>query len=229
MTYPAGGTPDPRSVFVGRGVFAGAVYLVRTPSVVQRLFPAYTWRGRHGVDRPRVYLTFDDGPIPAVTPWVLEVLAAFGARATFFCVGENAERYPGLLADVRAAGHALGNHTHNHLSGWGTERTPYVANVRRCGEAIDSPLFRPPYGRLRPSQADDLRSRDYRIVMWDVLSGDFDADLAPADCLANVVDNVRPGSIVVFHDSLKAERNLRYALPRTLAHLAGEGYEFAAL
>lgn len=205
------------------------MYLVRTPSVVQRLFPDYTWRGRAGQSRDRVYLTFDDGPIPGVTPWVLGTLAAFGARATFFCVGENAERYPGLLADVRAAGHALGNHTHNHLSGWGTERTPYVANVRRCRQAVESPLFRPPYGRLRPGQADALRSRHYRIVMWDVLSGDFDPELAPEDCLANVVDNVRPGSIVVFHDSVKAEANLRYALPRTLAHFAKAGYEFAAL
>ena len=205
------------------------MYLVRTPTVVQRLFPDYTWRGRAGGERPRLYLTFDDGPIPGVTPWVLETLAAYDARATFFCVGENAERYPGLLRDLEAAGHTLGNHTHNHLSGWGTERTPYVANVSRCAEAVDSPLFRPPYGRLRPSQAEDLRSRDYRIVMWDVLSGDFDADLSPADCLSNVIDNAVPGSIVVFHDSLKAERNLRHALPGVLAHYAGLGFEFAAL
>ena len=205
------------------------MYLVRTPTVVQRLFPDYTWRGRAGGERPRLYLTFDDGPIPGVTPWVLETLAAYGAHATFFCVGENAERYPGLLRDLEAAGHTLGNHTHNHLSGWGTERTPYVANVSRCAEAVDSPLFRPPYGRLRPSQAEDLRSRDYRIVMWDVLSGDFDAYLSPADCLSNVIDNAVPGSIVVFHDSLKAERNLRHALPGVLEHYAGLGFEFAAL
>ena len=206
------------------------MYLVRTPGVVQRLFPDYTWRGRSGQGgRPRLYLTFDDGPIPGVTPWVLETLAAFGARATFFCVGENAERYPGLLRDLRAAGHTLGNHTHNHLSGWRTERTPYVANVRRCRQAVESRLFRPPYGRLRPSQAEALRSRDYRIVMWDVLSGDFDADLSPDDCTANVIDNAGPGSIVVFHDSLKAERNLRTALPAVLGHYGGLGYEFAAL
>ena len=217
------------------------LYLVRTPEIIQRIFDGYTWRGRPGggaattdgvIDdpaAPTVYLTFDDGPIPGVTPWVLAELARYGARGTFFCVGENVERYPGLLDEVRAAGHAVGNHTHNHLDGWATDRDAYVRNVARCAEAVDSALFRPPYGRISPRKADALRRRDYEIVMWDVLSGDFDAELAPEQCLANVLDNVQPGSIVVFHDSLKAERNLRYVLPRALAALSARGYRFAAV
>lgn len=175
-----------------------------------------------------MYLTFDDGPIPEVTPWVLEQLSRYDAKATFFCVGENVERHPDVLQQVIDGGHTVGNHTHNHLSGWGTDHLPYIRNVRRASEVIDSRLFRPPYGRLSPRKAEYLR-RHYRIVMWDVLSGDFDADLAPRKCVRNVLTNVRPGSIVVFHDSLKGERNLRYALPRVLETLTRRGYRFAAL
>ena len=202
------------------------MYLVRTPNFLQRLLSSYTWRGAP-TDKV-VYLTFDDGPIPELTPWVLEQLARYDARGTFFCVGENVERYPDLLTEVTDAGHAVGNHTYNHLDGWCTDIAPYVDNVARCAGLVDSRLFRPPYGRLSPRKAALLR-REYRIVMWDVLSGDFDPACSPAACLANVLDNVQPGSIVVFHDSLKSERNLRYALPRTLAALSAQGYRFEAL
>ena len=184
------------------------------------------WRGRDQ-DR-RVYLTFDDGPIPEVTPWVLDLLAEFDARATFFCVGENVERYPTLFQRVRAAGHAVGNHTYNHLNGWSTAVDEYVANVNKCRDLVESPLFRPPYGRISPRKTLALRT-EYDIVMWDVLSGDFDAEITGAECARNVLDYVSPGSIVVFHDSLKAEANLRYALPRVLTSLARQGYRFEAL
>ena len=184
------------------------------------------WRGRDH-DR-RVYLTFDDGPIPEVTPWVLDVLARHGARGTFFCVGENVARYPSLFARLAAEGHAVGNHTFNHLSGWSSDVEEYVDNVSKCDRLVASPLFRPPYGRISPRKALALRG-DYDIVMWDVLSGDFDPELTGADCVRNVLENVSPGSIIVFHDSLKAEANLRYALPRVLAALARQGYRFEAL
>lgn len=203
-----------------------SVYLVRTPSFVQRCLSSYTWRGAK-TDRV-VYLTFDDGPIPEVTPWVLEQLAAYNAAATFFCVGENVARHPELHARLLAEGHSVGNHTYNHLNGWSSDIQDYLANVARCAEVVDSKLFRPPYGRLSPRKA-QLLQREYRIVMWDVLSGDFDPDLAPTDCLDNVLCNVQPGSIVVFHDSLKSERNLRYVLPRTLAALSARGYRFEAI
>lgn len=204
------------------------MYFVRTPNFVQRIWSNFTWRDGVESPDPVIYLTFDDGPIPEVTPWVLDQLAKYDAKATFFCVGENAERNPDVLNQVVTQGHSVGNHTHNHLSGWSTDHLPYIQNVRKCAELIDSRLFRPPYGRLSPRKAQYLH-RHYRIVMWDVLSGDFDQDLSPENCLANVLNNVRPGSIVVFHDSLKSERNLRYALPRVLKVLTARGFQFKAI
>ena len=202
------------------------MYLAHTPTIVQKLFGLFTWQGQ--ARGKRVYLTFDDGPIPEVTPWVLDVLAEYDARATFFCVGENVGRYPTLFRRLLNDGHAVGNHTHNHLSGWDTDVDAYLANVDACADLVESRLFRPPYGRLSPRKAYRLR-QDYRIVMWDVLSGDFDTDLTGRECTRNVLDNVRPGSIIVFHDSLKAEANLRYALPRVLGALHRQGYCFEAL
>lgn len=202
------------------------MYLARIPSIVQKVFGLFTWRG-YGAGE-RVYLTFDDGPIPEVTPWVLDLLARYNARATFFCVGENVSRHPEIFARLQESGHAVGNHTYNHLSGWDTDVDAYVENVTQCADLVESRLFRPPYGRLSPRKVHRLYG-DYRIVMWDVLSGDFDAALTGRDCVANVLDNVEPGSIIVFHDSLKAEPNLRYALPRILDALSRRGYRFEAL
>ena len=202
------------------------MYLVKTPKIIQKLFPNFHWRVAG--EQPTLYLTFDDGPIPEVTPWVLEQLAEYDAKATFFCVGDNAKRHPELIQEILAAGHTVGNHTMNHLDGWATDNLPYFHNIRHCAEEIDSTLFRPPYGRIRPRQAQFLQ-RHYEIVMWDVLSGDFDPHLSPEDCLRNVVRNAQPGSIVVFHDSLKAQEKLEFALPQVLAHFRELGYNFAAL
>ncbi|MEL6141582.1 MAG: polysaccharide deacetylase family protein [Bacteroidota bacterium] len=202
------------------------MYLVKTPKVIQNLFPNFHWRVE--TDEPVVYLTFDDGPIPGVTPWVLEQLAEFQARATFFCVGDNVRKHPELLADILDAGHSVGNHTMHHLDGWATENLPYFHDIRHCANQINSGLFRPPYGRIKPRQAQFLQ-RHYDIVMWDVLSGDFDPHLSPEDCVQNVIRNARPGSIVVFHDSLKAKEKLEYALPRALKHLAENGFRFGRL
>lgn len=202
------------------------MYLVKTPQFIQNLFPNYTWR--IPTDEKRVFLTFDDGPIPEVTPWVLEQLAAYDAKATFFCVGDNVRKFPEVFAQVKAAGHAVGNHTFNHLNGWSTENVAYFHNVRHCANLIDSALFRPPYGRMKPKQAQFLQ-RHYRIVMWDILSGDFDPTITPEQCLDNVLHNVSPGAIIVFHDSLKAQDKLTYVLPQVLATLSGQGYTFEAL
>jgi peptidoglycan-N-acetylglucosamine deacetylase len=203
------------------------MYLVKTPQFIQSLFPNYTWR--IPTSEKVLYLTFDDGPIPDVTPWVLEQLAQHDAHATFFCVGDNIRKHPEVFQQVVQQGHAVGNHTFNHLNGWVTDDIPYFHNVRHCANlAQHSVLFRPPYGKLKPKQAQFLQ-RHYRIVMWDVLSGDFDPRLSPEQCLANVVKNVEPGSIVVFHDSLKAEEKLRYVLPRVLEHFAAKGYSFGKL
>ena len=202
------------------------MYLVKTPRFMQSLFPNYTWNVK--TDEKVIYLTFDDGPIPEVTPWVLEQLAEYDAHATFFCVGENVEKHPSVFEQVLDAGHSVGNHTFNHLSGWTTDNIPFFHNIRHCARVVNSGLFRPPYGRLTPSQTQFL-TRHYRIVMWDVLSGDFDKSISKEDVLENVISNAKRGSIVVFHDSLKAQGHLEYALPRVLAHFHAKGYRFESL
>ncbi|MEZ4934781.1 MAG: polysaccharide deacetylase family protein [Saprospiraceae bacterium] len=202
------------------------MYLVKTPQIIQNLFPNFTWKiPSH---EKVLYLTFDDGPIPEVTPWVLQQLEAFQARATFFCVGDNVKKHQEVFHKVVDAGHSIGNHTFNHLSGWACENIPYFHNVRRCARLVDSNLFRPPYGRLKPKQSQFLQ-RHYRIVMWDVLSGDFDAKIGKEQCLENVISNAGKGSIVVFHDSLKAKEKLQYVLPKVLKHYSAIGYRFEAM
>jgi len=202
------------------------MYLVKTPKFIQELFPNFTWK--IPTEEKVLYLTFDAGPIPGVTPWVLEQLAQYDAKATFFCVGNNIEKHPEVFEEVKAAGHSIGNHTFNHLNGWSSDNLPYFHNIRHCANLTKTILFRPPYGKLRPRQTQFLL-RHYRIVMWDVLSGDFDPNITEEQCLLNVTRNVEPGSIVVFHDSLKAEEKLRYALPKALAYFAEQGYRFEAL
>jgi len=200
------------------------MYLIKTPRFIQNLFPNFIWNIPE-VEKV-IYLTFDDGPIPQVTPWVLRELEKYDAKASFFCVGENATKYPDVLQQVRDAGHTVGSHTHNHLNGWTTnDNMNYYRNVRQCAELLDTDLFRPPYGRLKPKQAQFLQ-RHYHIVMWDVLSGDFDPKITPENCLKNVLSNTRKGSIVVFHDSIKAKENLFYILPRMLEHFHQQGYVF---
>lgn len=202
------------------------MYLSKMPRFIQDMFPAFHWRV--DTDEPVLFLTFDDGPVPEVTPWVLDTLAAFQAHATFFCVGANVVRYPELIQRILSEGHAVGSHTFHHLSGWASENDAYFQDVRRCARLVGSDLFRPPYGRIKPAQAKFLQ-RHYRIVMWDVLSGDFDTTRNGEDCYRQVTRHAGPGSIVVFHDSVKAEPRLREALPRVLEYFAAQGYRFEAL
>ena len=204
------------------------MYLIKTPRVIQKLFPNFHWSAPAAEGAPVIYFTFDDGPIPQVTPWILEQLEKYNAKATFFCVGNNVRRHPELLQRTIEAGHSVGNHTMHHLDGWKSENIPYFHDIRHCALQVRSSLFRPPYGRLKPAQAQFL-TRHYEVVMWDVLSGDFDPELSADDCYENVVRNARNGSIVVFHDSLKAEDTVRAVLPRLLAHYSELGYRFAAL
>ena len=202
------------------------MYLVKTPQFIQDLFPNFTWRipGNEKI----LYLTFDDGPIPEVTPWVLEQLASYNAKATFFCVGENIKQHSEVFEQVVDAGHAVGNHTNHHLNGWASDNLTYFHDIRHCARAVKTSLFRPPFGRMKPKQAQFLQ-RHYRIVMWDVLSGDFDPNISKEQCLKNVTSNAKPGSIVVFHDSLKAQAKLEYVLPKVLEHYSKLGYSFHAL
>jgi peptidoglycan-N-acetylglucosamine deacetylase len=202
------------------------MYFIKTPKLIQNLFPNFTWKMPSN-DKV-IYLTFDDGPIPEVTPMVLDILDSFNAKATFFCVGDNVRKYPEVFEQVINAGHMVGNHTYNHLSGWESENIEYYHNVRHCAKLVKSDLFRPPYGRMTPKQTLFL-SRHYKIVMWDVLSGDFDPNISKEDCLANVINATGKGSIIVFHDSLKAKDKMMYALPRVMEHFLAKGYRFESL
>jgi len=202
------------------------MYLAKTPLFFQNLFPGFIWKVP--TEEKKLFLTFDDGPIPELTPWVLNLLNHNGAKATFFCVGDNVKKHPNILSDIVSGGHGIGSHTHNHLSGWGADNIPYFHNVRRCATLVKSNLFRPPYGRLKPSQAFFLQ-RHYHIIMWDVLSGDFDEKLSADQCYNNVINHVQNGSIIVFHDSLKTESKLKYALPRVIEYCMKKGFTFEAL
>lgn len=197
-----------------------------TTPLLRRLFPSLLWKKT--VSEKVLYLTFDDGPIPEVTPWVLDQLRHYKAKATFFCIGDNVRKYPKVYHSILDAGHRVGNHTFHHLNGWQTNNYRYFKDVVHCAELVSSNLFRPPFGRIKPSQVYRLK-KNYRIVMWDVLSKDYDIQLSGEDCFRKVRNEVSPGSIVVFHDSLKAETRLRYALPATLDYFSKQGYRFASL
>lgn len=201
-------------------------YFAKTPLWLQAVFPQRIWR--KPTDQKVVYLTFDDGPIPEVTPWVLEQLKTHQALATFFCVGDNVRKHPDIYRKVCTGGHQVGNHSFHHLNGWKTPTEVYLNDVSACAKFVDSNLFRPPYGKLKPAQAKALLP-DYDLIMWDVLSGDFDESLSPETCLDHVLNNVRPGSIIVFHDSQKAWHRLWYVLPKVLQKLTEDGYRFERL
>jgi len=208
---------------LSNSLFVLNMYLVKTPEFIQTFFPDYIWTGSS--EEKVLYLSFDDGPIPEITPWVLKQLAQYEAKATFFCVGENVKKHPSIFETLIESGHSIGNHTFNHLSGWSSDNADYIDNVQQCAEVVTSKLFRPPYGRLKPKQAQQLK-QDYRIVMWDILSGDFDPKISSDQCYKNVIKNAGPGSIIVFHDSKKAEEKLKYVLPRVLKYFSQQGYRF---
>lgn len=202
------------------------MYLVKTPEILKPLAGDLLWNESR--DERVVYLTFDDGPTESITLEIIDILKEYGALATFFCIGGNVIRFPKVYQALLDAGHKTANHTWNHMNGWEFSNYSYFKNVLECGSVVDSNLFRPPYGRITRNQVKSLKSR-FKIVMWDVLSADWRSDVSPEKCLSNVVDNASPGSIVVFHDSDKAYKNMIYALPRSLKRLKEEGYTFSAL
>ncbi|GET30663.1 polysaccharide deacetylase family protein [Prolixibacter sp. SD074] len=197
---------------------------VHLPRHITKWFPAAIWRIPQE-DKKVVYLTFDDGPIPGVTPWVLKFLKENDIKATFFCVGENVFRYPEIFEQIVEDGHAVGNHTYHHIQGLKSENVSYFKDIEQANHLIGSNLFRPPHGWLKRSQYHFI-SQKYRIIMWDVISCDYNRNIPKEEVLKNVLKYSRPGSIITFHDSLKGESHLRYALPKAIAELKERGYEF---
>lgn len=211
-------------------------YWVKTHWLMRKIFSFFIWQ--IPTSQKIVYLTFDDGPIPEITDWTLDLLKKYNAKATFFCIGENIERNPDLFRKIHHDGHSIGNHTYNHVNGWHTPDQAYIENVDACSKTIgkfvsedksQAKLFRPPYGKLNSAQFNAIKERGYNVIMWDILSADFDTNITPEKCADNVLKNIKPGSIIIFHDSIKASKNLKYALPQTLDYLQKNGYEMRAI
>ncbi len=212
-------------------------YWIKTNSIIKRLFSNLIWDIPN--QEKKIYLTFDDGPTPEITEWVLTKLDKYNAKATFFCIGKNIAANPEIFSKIIEKGHSIGNHTYNHLNGWKNSTIEYIKNTQLCENSISnlnseflhlkSKIFRPPYGKIKPAQAKKLRQQGYKIIMWDVLSADFDTNISKEKCLDNVLNNTQSGSIIVFHDSAKAFKNLEYVLPRVLEHLAQNNYSFEAI
>ena len=205
------------------------MYLVKSPFFLRWYYPSLIWNKARS--EKAIYLTFDDGPIPDVTEFVLKTLDDHDVKATFFCIGDNISKHPQIFQQLLTNGHQVGNHTFNHLKGWKTDDKTYLENFELCQALTNSQLFRPPYGRIKKSQVREIKHRypELEIIMWDVLSGDFDQELSPEACYQNVIKHVENGSIIVFHDSAKAFERVRYALPKALDFLKSAGYQFRTL
>lgn len=207
----------------------------RTPFFLPLLYPSLIWR--MPANNKEIYLTFDDGPIPGPTDFVLDELKKVSITATFFCIGDNIRKHPDVFKRIVEGGHAIGNHTYNHLNGWRTSTQAYIDNIEKFEHELSiascsrlqsgSTIFRPPYGKITRTQIKKLSQ--HKIIMWDVLTQDYDNNLTPEKCLRNTIAVTRPGSIIVFHDSLKAEKNLCFVLPRYISHFRDKGYSFRSI
>ena len=200
------------------------MYFIKSPWILKKIYPSLVWNIK--TEEKKLYLTFDDGPHPKATPFVLDTLKKYNAKATFFCIGKNVEEYRDIYNKIIADGHSIGNHTQNHLNGWQTDDEVYINNIKKASLNIDSNLFRPPYGRISRFQIKLLDKLNFKIFMWDVLSGDFDTNLSKEKCANNVILEATSGSIVVFHDSEKAWERLEYALPKVLEYFTEKGFLF---
>jgi peptidoglycan/xylan/chitin deacetylase (PgdA/CDA1 family) len=210
---------------------------VKTPLVAKKMFPNYIWD--IATTNKELYLTFDDGPTPEITNWTLDTLKQYDAKATFFCIGSNIEKHPTIFENIIKDDHAIGNHTQNHIKGWTTKTKNYLKDVKEAQTIINSKtdnlqssivtLFRPPYGQIKPKQGRKLIALGHKIIMWDVLSFDWEQDLSEEKCLENVVSKSKAGSIIVFHDSVKASKNMMYTLPKVLEVFSKKGYVFKSL
>ncbi|MHC5309046.1 polysaccharide deacetylase family protein [Myroides sp. LJL116] len=201
--------------------------------ILPLLYPSLHWSKPK--DTKTVYLTFDDGPIPQVTPWVLSILSKYNIKATFFCIGDNISKHPSIFKEIINQGHQVANHTFNHLNGWKTSKFDYLANIEKCQNImgkttlINNKLFRPPYGKITRSQIKLLQQNDYKIVMWSNLTRDYDKNLDAEKCYQNTINALSPGNIILFHDSLKAEKNLKHTLPKLIEYLIENQYSFGLI
>ncbi len=203
------------------------MYFVKSPDLLNFITgKSVIWKFPAG--EKRIFLTFDDGPIPVVTPWVIDILKKNNAHATFFCVGDNVAKHPEIFKLIIENNHSVGNHTFNHLKGWETDNNEYIDNIEKCNKFFTSKLFRPPYGKIKYSQLNKIK-KNYFTVLWTVLSGDFDTKIDGKQCYDNVVRYAKDGSIIVFHDSLKSKERLYYALPKVLEHFSSLGYTFESI
>lgn len=215
---------------------------VKTPGFVKSLFPNFVWN--INTNAKELYLTFDDGPTPDITTWVLSTLKNYEAKATFFCIGNNIKKHPEIFQKIISEDHSIGNHTFNHLKGWKHKTKDYISDVLLTQDLIDSEiqhlklqdsafekekLFRPPYGKFKSEQSKQLEALGYRTILWDVLSFDWDASVSKETCLKNITSAAKEGSIIVCHDSVKAHKNLKYALPLTLDYYTQKGFQFKAI
>lgn len=203
------------------------LYWSKGNKILRTLYPNWIWSIRS--KEKKIYLSFDDGPHPEITPWVLDELKRYNAKASFFCIGKNVAQHPEIYQRILTEGHRTGNHTMHHLNGWKTNTAAYFNDILEAGKYIDSKLFRPPYGKLTRFQGKALREAGYEIIMWSLLSADFDTQLSPSDCWELVRKNYQPGSIIVFHDSEKAKARMQYCLPKFLEEASGAGYTFETL
>ncbi len=210
----------------------------KIPSITKRIFPNYVWD--FSSRDKTIYLTFDDGPTPEITTWTLEQLNKYNAKATFFCIGSNVEKHPEIFKTILKNGHSIGNHTHNHLKGWQTSKKDYLQNAKQAEDIIDfnqlnktqekkQKLFRPPYGKIKPSQGKKLIELGYKIIMWSVITFDWEESITKEECLKNAIENTSEGNIIVFHDSVKASKNMMYALPKVLDYFSKKGFTFKAI
>lgn len=205
------------------------LYLVKTPGWLKKLFPGCVWD--MPVKDKTLYLSFDDGPHPTITPFVLEQLKKYNAKATFFCVGNHVAKYPDIFQQVMKEGHAVGNHTFHHINGWKTTNEDYLNDIKKADAYIHSRLFRPPYGRLKRSQLSRLTRGENKmaVIMWNILAGDWDIDMEPEKCYRRMKRKISPGDIIVFHDSEKAWDRMSYTLPLLLQDFSLLGYQFRAI
>lgn len=202
------------------------LHLIKSPKILQYLFADFLWK--IDTNEKVIYLTFDDGPHPVITPWIIDLMNKYNAKGTFFLIGDAVSRHPDLYQLYKANGHQVGNHTYKHIKGWLSRKKNYLKEIAKCAKIVESNLFRPPYGQINLQAIQEIKKK-YKVVMWDVLSWDFDTKTSAKTCLSNVINSSKEGSIIVFHENEKSIKNIMYALPKVLEHFTKLGYEFKAI